>query len=414
MFHDEPITEPASFADARRRWSSTCPANQLESLVQAATLGSVSLDESIFRPIHVLEAAQERILHQKHNPDSGRTLLDAITVDTDRHAANNNDESGQSVVTALQRPFFARVANKNQSTIHSNSDSANHSVTIVSDIAQKSTEAAKLVRLFLTARDNLQRNETLQLSLRKSLALHQSTLHTLALQRGNVLQMDNNSTDMATRLKLLDDIKESEENSKRVMQQLERQLSMLDPTIASDALALSNLQLASQQAFKTLRNSINGFRDPVKKVLEPGKLNNMLVMNLAARQGGLDRFNLGNYTPRSMGRIRLQNATRENRLGIIKSRFSHAVTINTHWTYPVYCLRFDRTGRYFITGADDFLAKVFCLGSNVRPAGRVIDPASIYRGAVLVCTLRGHAGVINDIDVSSDNGFLATASEDGD
>jgi WD40 repeat protein len=36
------------------------------------------------------------------------------------------------------------------------------------------------------------------------------------------------------------------------------------------------------------------------------------------------------------------------------------------------------------------------------------------RGAVLVCTLRGHAGVINDIDVSSDNSLLATASEDGD
>ncbi|OEU18484.1 WD40 repeat-like protein, partial [Fragilariopsis cylindrus CCMP1102] len=67
--------------------------------------------------------------------------------------------------------------------------------------------------------------------------------------------------------------------------------------------------------------------------------------------------------------------------------------------YPVYCLRFDRTGRYFITGADDFLLKVFYLG-----AGQ----------SFLVCTLRGHAGVINDIDVSWDNCFLATASDDGD
>jgi WD40 repeat protein len=39
---------------------------------------------------------------------------------------------------------------------------------------------------------------------------------------------------------------------------------------------------------------------------------------------------------------------------------------------------------------------------------------SSRRGAVLVCTLRGHASVITDIDVSSDNALLATASEDGD
>ena len=37
-----------------------------------------------------------------------------------------------------------------------------------------------------------------------------------------------------------------------------------------------------------------------------------------------------------------------------------------------------------------------------------------YNGAVLVCTLRGHAAVITDIDVSADNALLATASDDGD
>lgn len=118
--------------------------------------------------------------------------------------------------------------------------------------------------------------------------------------------------------------------------------------------------------------------------------------------------------PRSMGRIRQQTSTEECRLGILKSRMSHAVTINTHLAYPVFCLRFDRTGRYFITGADDYLVRLFCLGANVRATSKSIDPSTLFRGAVLVCTLRGHAGVINDIDVSSDNSFLATASEDGD
>ncbi|EED92123.1 WD40-repeat protein, partial [Thalassiosira pseudonana CCMP1335] len=64
----------------------------------------------------------------------------------------------------------------------------------------------------------------------------------------------------------------------------------------------------------------------------------------------------------------------------------------------VYCLKFDRTGRYFVTGADDQLVKLFHLGA----------------GAVLVCSLRGHAGVVSDIDVSVDNALLATASADGD
>ncbi|KAL3923359.1 MAG: hypothetical protein SGILL_001701 [Bacillariaceae sp.] len=108
---------------------------------------------------------------------------------------------------------------------------------------------------------------------------------------------------------------------------------------------------------------------------------------------------------------------------VIESRLSHAVTINTHLNTPVYCLRFDCTGRYFVTGADDYLVRVFCLGAakscrtrNGRDGNRLLrcNYGANFRGAVLVCTLRGHAGVINDIDVSSDNSFLATASTDGD
>eukprot|EP00536_Pseudo-nitzschia_multiseries_P002296 jgi/Psemu1/121574/gw1.30.120.1 len=90
---------------------------------------------------------------------------------------------------------------------------------------------------------------------------------------------------------------------------------------------------------------------------------------------------------------------------------------------PVYCLRFDRTGRYFVTGADDFLLKVFYIGAaqscrrrNGANKNRRLrcNYGANFRGAVLVCTLRGHAGVINDIDVSMDNCLLATASVDGD
>eukprot|EP00554_Chaetoceros_debilis_P015653 CAMPEP_0194125116 /NCGR_PEP_ID=MMETSP0150-20130528/59296_1 /TAXON_ID=122233 /ORGANISM="Chaetoceros debilis, Strain MM31A-1" /LENGTH=2581 /DNA_ID=CAMNT_0038818909 /DNA_START=110 /DNA_END=7855 /DNA_ORIENTATION=- len=102
---------------------------------------------------------------------------------------------------------------------------------------------------------------------------------------------------------------------------------------------------------------------------------------------------------------------------IFLRRLSHVVTINTHLFYPVYCLRFDRTGRYFITGADDSLVKLFRIGTNARARRKSVYSASAYsyqRGAILVCTLRGHAGVITDIDVSCDNALVATASEDGD
>ena len=129
----------------------------------------------------------------------------------------------------------------------------------------------------------------------------------------------------------------------------------------------------------------------------------------------------------------------ETELSILKSRLSHAATISCHLVYPIYCLKFDRTGRYFITGADDQVVKLFHLGAGSRPQGAshnddggdcategtggVLDedgrrPAFTYganaRGAVLVCTLRGHAGVVSDIDVSANNALLATASGDGD
>jgi len=94
----------------------------------------------------------------------------------------------------------------------------------------------------------------------------------------------------------------------------------------------------------------------------------------------------------------------------------------------VYCLKFDKTGKYFITGADDQVAKVFHLGAGPRKSGSAttmtmfgeqsstlpFNYGANVRGAVLVCSLRGHAGVISDLDVSSDNSLLATASGDGD
>ena len=104
-------------------------------------------------------------------------------------------------------------------------------------------------------------------------------------------------------------------------------------------------------------------------------------------------------------------ATKTTRKHILATRTSHILTINAHLFYPVYCLRMDRTGMYFVSGADDHLAKLFRLGDCSSSINNHSNPNT---GATLVCTLKGHAGVVTDIDVSVDNALLATAGEDGD
>ncbi|KAL9187228.1 hypothetical protein ACHAXT_001331 [Thalassiosira profunda] len=126
----------------------------------------------------------------------------------------------------------------------------------------------------------------------------------------------------------------------------------------------------------------------------------------------------------------------QSQLAVLRSRLSHAVTISAHLIYPVYCLKFDKSGRYFLTGADDQVVKLFCLGVGPRKGGparaashsgssammgandnagsSAFNCHANARGAVLVTTLRGHAGVVSDMDVSADNALVATASMDGD
>lgn len=61
----------------------------------------------------------------------------------------------------------------------------------------------------------------------------------------------------------------------------------------------------------------------------------------------------------------------------------------------IYCILFDRSGKYIITGADDLLIKVW---SSID--GR------------LLATFRGASGEIMDIAVNSDNTLLAAGSLD--
>uniref|UniRef100_A0A9J2Q5S3 Uncharacterized protein n=1 Tax=Ascaris lumbricoides TaxID=6252 RepID=A0A9J2Q5S3_ASCLU len=61
----------------------------------------------------------------------------------------------------------------------------------------------------------------------------------------------------------------------------------------------------------------------------------------------------------------------------------------------VFCVAFDRTGRYIVTGADDNLVKIWSATSGL-----------------LRFTLRGHSAEITDMTVSDDNTLLGTGSVD--
>jgi WD40 repeat protein len=61
----------------------------------------------------------------------------------------------------------------------------------------------------------------------------------------------------------------------------------------------------------------------------------------------------------------------------------------------VYCVCFDRSGRYILTGADDSLIKAWCA-----------------REGRLLATFRGHEKEISDIDINYENTLLASGSCD--
>lgn len=71
-------------------------------------------------------------------------------------------------------------------------------------------------------------------------------------------------------------------------------------------------------------------------------------------------------------------------------------TISGHMLNPAYCVVFDKTGEYLITGADDLLLKIW----NVKKG-------------LLVHTLKGHQGYISLIEVSPDNSMVASSCTQG-
>jgi WD domain, G-beta repeat len=418
----------ATYTDMKRAWSS-CPSDQLHLVLESTQSVSAVVDATVKEnTTENLVQASAEILHTvaRNNKSGGRTLQDAIVVvDSEGNVDGASDlaKDSSAAVSALQAPvlFIKKAEKKGEADVDpaSGSSSEEPALLLCSSVAETSVAAATSMRRYLETRTKCHGEAMHIRSLQRSLQLQQDNLVKIEQERSNLLARNcihgTAENFEATALAVqLDEIKAAEQNCARVIAQLQRQLPFLQRTHETDSEGLVVACAMASKDFSKSKAVLQNYRDPVGSSRRPTFLNNRILMNLCQRQLGIDRC-LGRGIPRAMGRIRAAGATCENRKALLYNRFSHAATINTHLSYPVYCLRFDRTGRYFITGADDYLVKVFCFGGSVvvKKHG-LMDPAAYARGAVLVCTLKGHAGVINDIGVSSDNSFLATASEDGD
>jgi WD40 repeat protein len=397
---NEIVVQSATFADAKRTWS-TCPPDHLEHLVQASLAAGEAADAAKAAPSNLLLKAAEAVLDKQHNPENGgRTLQDAISLEG---AEEMKKQSAMSVGSVFQRPVLLASEKERK-------NSSDEGVQLAeSQLTKRSSEAAERMRRFLDIRDKFTKQADQLRTLKRSLEINQKNLEEANRQQ-LILKQSNGDFDEVTKLSKEEEIKENEQNSIRTIAQLHRQLSGLEKTHDATSNELFQAERDSRAAYRDFRHIRGNFRNPTGSA--NNSLQNRVLLNVYNRQTGLDRFQ-GCTLPRTIGRIRNSGTVAEMRKALVFHRLSHAATINTHLSYPVYCLRFDRTGRYFISGADDYLVRVFCVGSNVKVDERAGFGCSL-RGAVLVCTLRGHAGVINDIALSPDNSFLATASEDGD
>ena len=438
-FSTQPRQQNASYVDMKRSWPS-CQTNQLDLLMQSSQSATSTVYETFSQlnqsssstKCHIQASAE--VISAKNtlstNLSGGRTLQDTIPVSDENHnvtVSSNGTVSKKVVVTcALTAPILVVAKQIDNlaslpATTDANPESKNMNYINVSDnMVEMSTSASTLMRQYLDVRVKC-RSEMMHIrTLQRSLQHQQETMNQISQERTKLSTASrygsvNVGTTPSTHAIQLDDMQVGEQNCERVIAQLQRQLPQYEHSYNDDSRKLALLQWQSYNAYTHCRRQIQYFNDPLKVNVRPNLPNNRILMNIVSRQLGMDRY-MNQNIPRTMGRIRNRGNTIESRKAMLYRRISHAATINTHLSYPVYCLRFDRTGRFFITGADDYLVKVFCVGGNiaVNKKRSRIDPSTYARGAVLVCTLKGHAGVINDIGVSSDNSFLATASEDGD
>ena len=408
---DTEASRNATFGDMIRRWQPV-PSNQLESLVQAAA-SATRASESVSNraSTNLLLAAQESL------PDTaggGRRLTDGPQLATTVPTASS----------ILQSPALIGPSKEPDSQIVSKPRNDELSLAVESDSNRLGQAASKAMREFLTLRQEHQQADVDIKKLNRQVVRQQVLKDELEKERASILANGNEAASKhSTRLS---QIAEGLLNTDRLIPQHMNNLSKLEESQTSRSEKLSQAKEESQLLYSKLSTTMKRFRDPTdgrkRSSSVPVRIpsyvprENSSFFDTLTRQYGAG----GSFGPRLPKRIHgatpSDKAAAETRKSILAKRLTYSMTASAHLAFPVYCLAFDKTGRYFVTGADDCLVKVFYIGAARSNATtqRTFSYGSNDHSAVLVCTLRGHAGVICDIDVSADNAFLATASDDGD
>ena len=207
-------------------------------------------------------------------------------------------------------------------------------------------------------------------------------------------------------------------NLSRVVVQLDRTIQSMNDKYSRAKIRVAEVEMEAKKSYLDVKSIRSNYRGPsLHQTFRAQSNQGHIGFGAKAHSPGKNNIVMSSIFTRQYHNRHRASYSHHTRLSVLKSRLSHAATISSHLIYPIYCLKFDRTGKYFITGSDDQVAKVFRLGvgkKSCRGKSSSLNYGVNLRGAILVCSLRGHAGVVADIDVNSDNSFLATASEDGD
>lgn len=406
----QPASHNATYGDMVRRWQPV-PPNQLESLVQAAASVTRASESVASRAsTNLLLAAQET----QADAGGGRRLTDGPQLAT----------AVPTSTSILQAPALIGPSKESDSQIVAKPKNDELPLAIESDSNRLGQAASKAMREYLSLRQEHEQADVDINKLNKEVTKQQVLKGRLEKERASILASGNEAaSEHASRL---NQIAEGLLNTDRLIPQHTNNLSKLEESQRSRSEKLSQAKEVSQSLYSKLSTTMKQFRDPTDGQKATSSIpvripccvprENSSFFDTITRQYGAGGSWGSRLPKRIHGATPSDKAAAETRKSILAKRLTYSMTASAHLAFPVFCLCFDKTGRYFVTGADDCLVKVFYIGAARSNATtqRTFSYGSNDRSAVLVCTLRGHAGVICDIDISADNAFLATASDDGD
>ena len=352
-----PPSRNATFSDVNRRWAAFLPRNHLNNLVDAAVSSTVAAEDVVSHcaESNLLDTANEAISRQRRNPSTGRTVEDAIDLE--------NEEKKQTIVAQVKPSLFHRPTNvdfrfdKTGKNVRekSNATDPQKMPALESQVEHLQTKSSQAMRHYLDLKLKFESQAREMRTLKSSRQLHSQTKDTLQQAR-----LAGGASPQTAKM----EISEEEQNADRVLAQLERKIDELEKNHATTTVELKEAKEEAYQSFNKTKSCLLNYRDPIRDQTRQRHglgmkvaRNQGILLTLEGRRLGLQsRLNAKRALPKVESATIKSNSVRN---ALLESRLSHAVTINAHCHNPVYSVRFDRTGRYFITGADDNLVKVF-------------------------------------------------------